>query len=76
VAADGLVPATRALAGRYPDWLLEIVDWSMQMDPAKRPRDAGELLRALHAHTEDSRETPATESSQAQRETSHPRAGI
>ena len=75
-AADGLVPATRALAGRYTDWLLEIVDWSMQMDPAKRPRDAGELLRALRAHTKDSRQTPAAESSQAPRETNHSQAGI
>jgi serine/threonine protein kinase len=53
VADDNLVPAVRALAGRYPRWLLEIVDWSMQLEPKHRPRDAGELLRALRQHADD-----------------------
>jgi serine/threonine protein kinase len=44
---DPLVPAKRCLRDRYPLFLLTAVDWAMEMDPAHRPRDAGELLFAL-----------------------------
>lgn len=44
---DPLEPAKRRFRDRYPLFLLEAVDWSMEMDPERRPRDAGVLLRAL-----------------------------
>jgi serine/threonine protein kinase len=44
---DPLVPAKQQFRDRYPLFLLEAVDWSMEMDPARRPQDAGALLRAL-----------------------------
>ena len=47
---DKLVPATVELKDRYPAFLLEAVDWSMSMDPAQRPQDAGKLLAALIKH--------------------------
>lgn len=47
---DKLVPAQVELKNRYPNFLLEAVDWSMAMDPSKRPQDAGELLRTLNRY--------------------------
>ena len=47
---DRLIPATVELKNRYPAFLLEAVDWSMSMDPTKRPQDAGELLAVLTTH--------------------------
>lgn len=44
---DPLVPAKRQFRDRYPLFLLEAVDWSMEMDPARRPQDASVLLAAL-----------------------------
>jgi hypothetical protein len=48
---DRLIPAKRQFRDRYPFFLLEAVDWAMDMDPAKRPQDAGKLLRALQQYT-------------------------
>lgn len=50
---DQLVPATLELKNRYPNFMLEAVDWSMSMDPSKRPQDAGELLEVLNRHAEE-----------------------
>jgi hypothetical protein len=50
---DTLQSAKREFRGRYPLFLLEAVDWAMEMDPSKRPRDAGELLRALKKFTDE-----------------------
>jgi serine/threonine protein kinase len=44
---DPLIPARRQLRDRYPLFLLEAVDWAMEMDPARRPQHAGELLHRL-----------------------------
>lgn len=44
---DPLIPAKRQFRDRYPLFLLEAIDWSMEMDPGRRPQNAGELLRAL-----------------------------
>jgi serine/threonine protein kinase len=48
---DKLIPAKQQFRDRYPFFLLEAVDWAMDMDPARRPQDAGELLRALKQRT-------------------------
>jgi len=45
-----MTPATHQLRDRYPPFLLEAVDWAMEMDPGRRPQDAGELLRTLEQH--------------------------
>jgi serine/threonine protein kinase len=42
-----LTSAKRQFRDRYPQFLLEAVDWAMEMDPRRRPQDAGELLCAL-----------------------------
>ena len=44
---DKLIPATVELKNRYPDFLLQAVDWSMTMDPTHRPQDAAEFLSVL-----------------------------
>lgn len=50
---DKLIPAAVELKSRYPEFLLEAVDWSMAMDPTQRPQDAGVLLAALSRHIGD-----------------------
>jgi serine/threonine protein kinase len=50
---DTLVPAKRQFRDRYPAFLLEAVDWAMEMDATRRPREAGELLDALRKHAGD-----------------------
>ena len=44
---DKLIPATVELKNRYPDFLLQAVEWSMSMDPSRRPQDAAEFLSVL-----------------------------
>lgn len=47
---DKLVPTKELLKGRYPEYLLDAVDWSLSMDSAQRPQDAAELLAVLSPH--------------------------
>jgi len=46
-AEDHLKPATVAFKRRYPTYLLEVIDWAMEVDPLLRPQDAGSMLEAL-----------------------------
>lgn len=46
---DTIIPAIQALKERYPDYLLECIDWSMEMEPKHRPQNAGELLAAIQS---------------------------
>ena len=50
-AADpgACVPAVEAGQGRYGRAFLEAIDWALQTDPARRPRDVAEFRRALCA---------------------------
>lgn len=57
-AKDKLVPASEAFADRYPMFLLQAIDWSMELDPRQRPQHAGELLTALR--TQRGRPRPGT----------------
>ncbi|NEV61565.1 serine/threonine protein kinase [Thiorhodococcus minor] len=50
---DKMIPAKEALKERYPEFLLEAVDWALSMDAAKRPQDAAELLGVLAPYLED-----------------------
>jgi serine/threonine protein kinase len=55
---DILVPASEAFGDRYPMFLLQVIDWSMELDPQQRPQHAGELLTALK--TQRGRPAPDT----------------
>jgi serine/threonine protein kinase len=63
---DTLVPAQTQFRDRYPAFLLEAVDWAMEMEPGSRPQDAGELLAFLRRHVD---ELPSSRSSEALSET-------
>ena len=58
---DKVIPAREALKDRYPEFLLEAVDWSLAMDASKRPQDAAELLAALTPHLQDTQLSRLTE---------------
>jgi hypothetical protein len=60
---DDLEPAKRRLRDRYPLFLLEAVDWAMELDPGRRPRDAGILLQSLRKYAG---ELPSSRPSQSQ----------
>lgn len=47
-AKDRLKPAVSQFKRRYPAWLLEVIDWAMEVDPLLRPQDAGSMLEALN----------------------------
>jgi serine/threonine protein kinase len=50
-AKDTLAPASQLFKRRYPSFLLEAIDWAMEVDPLLRPQNAGELLEALEQRT-------------------------
>jgi len=54
-AKDELIPAVDAFGDRYPQYLLQSIDWAMELDPLQRPQDAGELLIALRQKSGRSR---------------------
>lgn len=47
---DTQAPTIEALRGRYPTWLLELIDSCMSMELGRRPQDAGRVLAILQAH--------------------------
>lgn len=46
-AKDKMQPAVKLFKRDYPRYLLEIIDWTMEVDPLLRPQDAKELKNAL-----------------------------
>ncbi|KOR28473.1 serine/threonine protein kinase, partial [Achromatium sp. WMS1] len=46
---DSMPPAAQAFKDRYPEYLLECIDWAMAMDPQQRPQNGGELLSAIES---------------------------
>jgi hypothetical protein len=54
-AADAVVPAGRAWAGKYAADLLEIIDWCMRLDHLKRPQSVFALQKALLGEKSDRR---------------------
>jgi len=46
-AKETLVSAVKKHKQRYPVYLLEAMDWAMEMDPDQRPQNAGDLLSAI-----------------------------
>jgi serine/threonine protein kinase len=52
-SSNPMKPVKALMRDRYPLFLLEAVDWAMEMDPDERPKDAGELLRMLRSHASE-----------------------
>lgn len=52
-ANDKLKPASRLYRRRYPSFLLDAIDWAMEIEYEKRPQNAGDLLAALEQHTQE-----------------------
>ncbi|HEB96056.1 MAG TPA: serine/threonine protein kinase [Sedimenticola thiotaurini] len=50
-AREQLKPAVSQHRRRYPAWLLEVIDWAMEVDPLLRPQDAGSMLEALNSES-------------------------
>lgn len=50
-AKDLMKPAAKAFRKRYPAYLLEIIDWAMELDPLLRPQNASNMLQALITET-------------------------
>jgi serine/threonine protein kinase len=46
-AKEKIKPAAKVFRRRYPAYLLEAVDWAMEIEYEKRPQNAVELLNAL-----------------------------
>lgn len=44
---DPLPPAAKLHRRKYPQALLEAIDWAMEIDPAARPQSVDEFLKAL-----------------------------
>ncbi len=47
-AHDTQRPLSTLYKRRYPLYLLEVIDWAMEVDPLLRPQNAGEMLEALN----------------------------
>ncbi len=61
-AKDEMRPAATAFKRRYPAFLLQAVDWAMEVDPTLRPQNAAALLEALSSETEQPASQPKTRS--------------
>ena len=44
---DKLIPATTVYKGKFPDYLLQMIDWAMEIDVQKRPQSIKELQQAF-----------------------------
>ena len=47
---DMLRPAASAFKKKYSQYLLEAVDWAMEVDPLLRPQSVDKLIEALHGN--------------------------
>lgn len=45
---DTQVPAVKAFKRKYPEYLLEAIDWAMELQPQNRPQTTAELVEALN----------------------------
>ena len=48
-AKDSMRPLSEVWKRKYPLYLLEVIDWAMEVDPLLRPQNAGEMLEALNS---------------------------
>ncbi|MCW8882660.1 MAG: serine/threonine protein kinase, partial [Sedimenticola sp.] len=46
-AKDSMKPIASLYKKQYPAYLLEVIDWAMEVDPLLRPQNAGIMLDAL-----------------------------
>ncbi|MDP3875828.1 MAG: serine/threonine-protein kinase [Methylobacter sp.] len=49
VQHDTLIPAVKAFKRKFPEHLLQAIDWAMALQPENRPQSVAELLQALTA---------------------------
>jgi serine/threonine protein kinase len=61
-SGNPMQPIKILMRDRYPRFLLEAVDWAMEMSPERRPKDAGKLLAALRRFAH---EVPASRMSES-----------
>ncbi|MCP4997061.1 MAG: serine/threonine protein kinase [Gammaproteobacteria bacterium] len=52
-AKDKMRSAKSLFKRYYPNYLLELIDWSMEVDPLLRPQNAGAMLAALKQESRD-----------------------
>lgn len=45
---DTLIPAVKAHKNKYPEYLLQAIDWAMAIHPRDRPQSVAELQQALN----------------------------
>jgi hypothetical protein len=48
---DTLIPAVKAYKRKYPDYLLQAIDWATEIEPKKRPQSVSEFRRALNCNS-------------------------
>ena len=48
VDKDKMTPAVTAFKRRYPQSLLQALDWAMEMDPLLRPQSVAEFLEVIN----------------------------
>lgn len=48
-AKETMRPLSETWKKKYPLYLLEVIDWAMEVDPLLRPQNAGEMLEALNS---------------------------
>jgi serine/threonine protein kinase len=46
---DTQIPAVKAFKRKFPTYLLEAIDWAMELQPRKRPQNTTEFVEALNA---------------------------
>ncbi len=56
-ANDTMKPIAGLFRRRYPKYLLELIDWAMEVDPLLRPQNAGTMLETLTKGTGWSNDT-------------------
>ena len=44
---ETLIPSVKAYKRKYPEHLLQAIDWAMEIKPEKRPQSVEELQQAL-----------------------------
>ena len=56
-ARDEMRSASSAFKRHYPEYLLRVIDWAMEVDPLLRPQNAGAMLEALMIGREEDSNT-------------------
>jgi serine/threonine protein kinase len=49
---DTQIPAAKAYKRKYPTYLLEAIDWAMELQPRNRPQTTAQLIEALASRSD------------------------